>query len=70
MSARPETDEELRTRIANAYGKWGAFLTEVIESSGKALEECAKHVGLKRETVDDDIGCKCGNCWICSGGSL
>lgn len=34
---RPETDEELRTRIANAYGMWGAFLSHVIEARGKEL---------------------------------
>ena len=43
-----ETDEQLRTRIANKYGRWGAFLSHVIESSGTALDECAKHVGLTR----------------------
>ena len=50
---RVETDAELRTRIANAYGMWGAFLTEVAESSGKALDECAKHVKLERRIVED-----------------
>lgn len=43
-----ETDDELRTRIANAYGMWGAFLTAVMESSGAALDDCAAHVNLKR----------------------
>lgn len=43
-----ETDAELRTRIANAYGMWGAFLSVVIESHGTRLDECAKHVGLTR----------------------
>jgi hypothetical protein len=43
-----ETDESLRTRIANAYGMWGAFLSHVIECSGKRLDECAKHVGVER----------------------
>lgn len=43
-----ETDEELRGRIMNAYGKWGAFGTVVIESSGAALDECAKYVKLER----------------------
>jgi len=46
--SRRETDEELRARIANAYGMWGAFLSIVIESSGEALDECAKHVDLRR----------------------
>lgn len=49
---RPETDEELRTRIANAYGTWGAFLSVVIESNGKDLEDCAAHLNLKREEVE------------------
>lgn len=44
-----ESDEELRGRIAAAYGKWGAFLSVVIESSGAALDECAKSVGLDRK---------------------
>jgi len=43
-----ESDEELRGRIAEKYGRWGAFLTVVIESRGAALDECAKHVGLVR----------------------
>ncbi len=43
-----ETDEELRVRIAEAYGMWGAFLSHVLESSVEALDECAKHVKLKR----------------------
>ena len=43
-----ETDEALRTRIANRYGQWGAFLTVVMESKGIALDECAKHVDLER----------------------
>lgn len=45
-----ETDESLRTRIANKYGMWGAFLSHVIEAKGAALDECAEHVGLKRES--------------------
>jgi len=43
-----ETDEEFRTRIANAYGMWGAFLSHVMECSGKALDEAAEHVKLTR----------------------
>ena len=46
--AEIETDEELRKRIAVAYGMWGAFLSVVMESSGTALDECAAHVGLER----------------------
>lgn len=51
---RPETDDELRTRIANAYGMWGGFLTAVAESSGKALDACAAHVELERRIVEED----------------
>lgn len=47
-----ETDEQLRTRIAAAYGMWGAFLSHVIESSGQALDDCARHVGLRRLGAD------------------
>lgn len=47
-----ESDEDLRTRIANKYGMWGAFLSHVIESSGEALDECAKHVNLQRIVVE------------------
>ena len=47
-----EPDDQLRTRIANKYGMWGAFLTEVIESSGEALDKCAEHVDLKRIVVE------------------
>lgn len=43
-----ETDGSLRTRIFNAYGMWGAFLTAVLESSGQHLDDCAKHTGLTR----------------------
>lgn len=43
-----ETDDQLRTRIVNKYGMWGAFLSHVMESKGEALDECAKHVGLER----------------------
>jgi hypothetical protein len=43
-----ETDEAFRTRIANKYGMWGAFLSVVMESKGKALDECGKHVELER----------------------
>ncbi len=53
MPRRTETDAELRTRIANAYGRWGAFLSVVIESSGAALDECAAHVALERRVIDD-----------------
>jgi hypothetical protein len=53
-----ESDEDLRTRIANKYGMWGAFLTEVIESSGEALDACAKHVGLERIVVEVPVGFK------------
>ena len=45
-----ETDESLRTRIANKYGMWGAFLSVVMGSHGRMLDDCAKHVGLKRGT--------------------
>lgn len=48
---RPETDEELYVRIANAYGMWGAFLGHAMECRGTALDECARHVGLAREMV-------------------
>lgn len=44
-----ETDASLRTRIAEAYGRWGAFLSVVMESSGAALDACAAHVGLERK---------------------
>ena len=47
-----ETDEAFRTRIANAYGMWGAFLSHVMECSGKALDDAAKHVGLVRLGID------------------
>jgi hypothetical protein len=43
-----ESDESLRTRIAEAYGMWGAFLSHVAESSGQALDDCAASVGLER----------------------
>jgi hypothetical protein len=49
--SRLETDKELRTRIANAYGMWGAFLSVVMESSGKALDDCAKHIKLERKII-------------------
>lgn len=55
MSENPpftETDESLRARIINAYGMWGAFCSEVLESSGHALDEIAKHVGLTRQRSD------------------
>ena len=47
-----ESDEDLRTRITNKYGMWGAFLTRVIESNGAALDACARHVGLERIIVE------------------
>lgn len=50
MRTRIETDAELRTRIANAYGMWGAFLSVVMESRGVRLDECAEHVKLQRLT--------------------
>lgn len=53
MADSEESDESLRARIANKYGMWGAFLTVVIESSGEALDACAKHVGLTRGVYDD-----------------
>ena len=56
-----ESDEALRTRIANKYGMWGAFLSHVIESSGPALDECAKHVGLERIVVEMPDGYEGGN---------
>jgi len=43
-----ESDEELRVRIHKAYGMWGAYLSHVMECSGAALDDAAKHVGLKR----------------------
>lgn len=43
-----ESDEDLRGRIAEKYGMWGAFLSTVIESSGPALDECAAYMGLTR----------------------
>jgi hypothetical protein len=48
-----ESDESLRARIAKAYGRWGAFLSVVIEASGEALDDCAKHVGLTRGEMDE-----------------
>lgn len=43
-----ETDGQLRMRILDAYGMWGAFASEVVESSGSALDDLAKQVGLVR----------------------
>jgi hypothetical protein len=43
-----EPDDSLRARIAAAYGMWGAFLTEVIESRGRTLDACAAFVGVER----------------------
>lgn len=43
-----ESDEELRRRIAQKYGMWGAFLSVVLESRGTALDDCAESIGLKR----------------------
>jgi hypothetical protein len=51
---RLETDEELYRRINKAYGMWGAFLSHALEARGKDLDECAAHVKLKREVVEDD----------------
>lgn len=48
-----ESDRDFRTRIINAYGMWGAFCSVVLESSGKALDDCAKHVGLTRLATHD-----------------
>lgn len=48
-----ESDEKFRVRIINAYGMWCAFCTEVLESSGKALDECGRHVGLERLKNED-----------------
>lgn len=53
---RDETDEELYVRINIAYGRWGAFLSHAMEAKGKALDECAEHVGLKREMISVDPG--------------
>ena len=50
---RLETDEELYLRINKAYGMWGAFLSHALEARGAELDECAKHVKLKREMVDE-----------------
>jgi hypothetical protein len=47
-----ETDRELRTRILNTYGMWGAFCTMVLESKGAALDACADYVGLRRERYE------------------
>ena len=49
-----ESDEDLRRRIAEAYGMWGAFLSHVMECSGAALDEAARHVGLERETIGSE----------------
>ena len=43
-----ESDEALRERIAQKYGMWGAFLSIVLGSHGKALDDAAKHVGIER----------------------
>jgi hypothetical protein len=53
MSDERESDESLRARIANKYGRWGAFLSVVIESHGEALDECAKYMGLTRGVYDE-----------------
>lgn len=47
-----ESDDSLRTRIANKYGMWGAFLSVVMESSGDALDDCASFLELKRIVVE------------------
>lgn len=43
-----ESDADFRVRIINAYGMWGAFCTVVLESHGRRLDDCGKHVGLTR----------------------
>jgi len=57
-----ESDESLRTRIANAYGMWGAFLSHVMECSGESLDKCARQVGLERKRDNYDShpdDCRC-----------
>ncbi len=41
-----ETDDELRARIINTYGKWGAFCSLVLEADGVGLDELAEHIKL------------------------
>lgn len=41
--------------------------------TGKSEEEALKdsiHSLFMAMNKENDIGCSCGNCWICSGGSL
>jgi hypothetical protein len=57
-----ESDEAFRTRIANKYGMWGAFLSVVMESKGKALDDCGQHLGLTRIVVDVPHGPCSGTC--------
>lgn len=49
--SRLETDKELFLRIEQTYGQWGAFLSHASEARGKALDECAHYLGLKRKKV-------------------
>lgn len=44
-----ETDEELRGRIAEAYGMWGSLMSHALEAQGEALEELASYFDLTRE---------------------
>lgn len=46
-----ESDEDLRVRIINAYGMWGAFCTVVLESKGSTLDEMAEYVGIERKVA-------------------
>lgn len=48
LNTARESDEDFRVRIISAYGLWGAFLTAVMEASGKALDDCGEAVGLVR----------------------
>lgn len=44
---RLETDDELHARIAEVYGR----ISHALESKGQALEDFARHLGLKRLEV-------------------
>lgn len=59
---RTESDEDFRTRLAQKYGMWGALLTTISESSGKALDDCGKHLGVTRIVVDIPTGPCSGSC--------
>lgn len=48
---RMETDNELHARICEKAGDWGLFLKEAQESGGQALDDFARHLGLKRREV-------------------